>query len=831
MAELLLLHAVVVASPPPPAHSDACVGEFSLCNETGACTLTDCSACGKGQYRCPLSADCVDDAAAYVHCPGLAGTHLDWTLDDEARLDRLVAATNLTERLSQLVGRAPALPRHGIPGYNWLNDDVHGLASGWGTMFPSGNALGATWNRSALREVAHAIGREARASHSAFAHSGNRGMGGGLYSENGVGITMYAPNINLVRSPLWGRAMEVYGEDPLLTAELAVAFVAGAQARAAAPGAGPGTGRLLAGACCKHLAAYDLENLPVGRVQFDARVPSRDMAETYLPAFRACVARARAVHVMCSFNSVNGVPACANKGLLTAVLREQWGFDGFVVSEYVSVGWTRRGGGTAAVAALPAALRAGTARAANVTSSFRRLYRARLRLGMLDPPDPARTPWNALRMEEECQTAARAAQARRAAEQALTLLRNHAGTLPLPAAAAAYEHRADGSKSRGSPASCKSGLAVIGPFADDGNALLGNYATPPAAAGTPADPVSVLAGVRARLPGTDVIFQPGCDGAPCPDGSLFAQAQGAARAAKATVLVLGLQPHGDGCQDSVACEGEGSDRTSIAMPGRQAGLAAALARNETGSPLVCVLVHGGSLALGSLLRDCDALLDAYYPGCQGGHAVARAIFGDVAPAGRSPVTWYRNDSVAGRGGAVAAMGEMRMRESGLTYRFAHPAAVEVPFGAGAAVLGDAGGAGGAGGPGSVLHISPCDWLLVSVRLANTGARDGDEVVQLYVGRPGNVPLPEPAIRLANFTRVSVARGATTTVSLALAPRARAAVREVEGAFWDPEWVAQGGALELWIGGVQPGFPAFGRALRIDVKVSGSAPLASCGHQA
>jgi beta-glucosidase len=242
----------------PPTHTTSCLGEFSYCPLTGACTVTDCTLCTRGEYRCPLSTVCVSDARAYSKpgaCPSLNGTHLDWTLTDDERLDLLVAASSLADQISQLTARAPALPALGIPAYNWLNDDVHGLASGFGTMFPSGNALGATFNRTALRAVAHAIAREARGSHNAFTHSGNRGMTGGVYDFNGLGLTMYSPNINLVRSPLWGRAQEVYGEDPLLTAELAKAYVGGAQALSADPRPG-GSGRMLAGACCKHLAAY-----------------------------------------------------------------------------------------------------------------------------------------------------------------------------------------------------------------------------------------------------------------------------------------------------------------------------------------------------------------------------------------------------------------------------------------------------------------------------------------------------------------------------------------------------------------------------------------------
>ena len=301
----VMLSVVISALSAAPPNASACVGEFSVCPSTGACTLIDCSRCTAGEYRCPRSKDCVNGAAKYADCPGLDGTHLDWRLGDAARLDYLVAHTAREEQAAQLVNQAPAIAHLGIPAYNWLNDDVHALASGVGTVFPNGNTLGASWSAPLLGEVGGAIGHEARAAHSGFTSAGNRGVGGGPWSGNGVGLHMYGPNVNLVRDPWWGRAQEVYSEDPALTSALAASFVSGAQQHAAP--AAKGDARLLAGACCKHLAAYDVED---DRFVFDAAVSTRDMFEFYLPQFRAC-AEAGVNSMMASYNSINGVSSIA----------------------------------------------------------------------------------------------------------------------------------------------------------------------------------------------------------------------------------------------------------------------------------------------------------------------------------------------------------------------------------------------------------------------------------------------------------------------------------------------------------------------------------------
>ena len=204
-AALAGLTAAVV--PPPSARAaGACLGEFSWCNTTNSCTLSDCSSCGNGEYRCPLPdlshdpawATCVKGAAGYLGCPNMTGTHLDWNLSVSERLDYLVEHTTLAEQSGQLTAGAPALTRLGIPSYNWLDDDVHGTATGDGTIFPNGVTLGMSWDRGLVHRVGRAIGLEARGGHNGFVHAGNRGPG--MYNNNGVGMTLYAPNMNLVRA-------------------------------------------------------------------------------------------------------------------------------------------------------------------------------------------------------------------------------------------------------------------------------------------------------------------------------------------------------------------------------------------------------------------------------------------------------------------------------------------------------------------------------------------------------------------------------------------------------------------------------------------------------
>ena len=408
----------------------------------------------------------------------------------DARVADVVGRLTLEEKVGQLMNTAPAIPRLGIPAYDWWSEGLHGVArAGVATVFPQAIGLAATWDTALMLRVAGVISTEARAKHHEAVREGRRD----IYE----GLSFWSPNINIFRDPRWGRGMETYGEDPFLTGRLAVAFVRGMQ------GDDPRYLRVIA--TPKHFAAHS--GPEPGRHGFDAVVDQRDLEETYLPAFGAAVAEGGAQSVMCAYNRLDGTPACANPFLLRQTLRERWGFQGYVVSDCDAVDDIRTGhkvtadSAEAAAMALKAgddlncgrthrmlveAVRRGMVTEAQVDTAVGRLFRARFRLGMFDPPE--RVPYAATPFGENDSPAHRAL-ALEAARKSIVLLRNDGGALPL-----------------------RRGLrriAVIGPNADDVDVLLGNYN------GLPAEPVTPLAGIRAKVaPATEVVYARGSEVAP-----------------------------------------------------------------------------------------------------------------------------------------------------------------------------------------------------------------------------------------------------------------------------------------------------------------------------
>ena len=408
----------------------------------------------------------------------------------DARVADVVGRLTLEEKVGQLMNTAPAIPRLGIPAYDWWSEGLHGVArAGVATVFPQAIGLAATWDTALMLRVAGVISTEARAKHHEAVREGRRD----IYE----GLSFWSPNINIFRDPRWGRGMETYGEDPFLTGRLAVAFVRGMQ------GDDPRYLRVIA--TPKHFAAHS--GPEPGRHGFDAVVDQRDLEETYLPAFGAAVAEGGAQSVMCAYNRLDGTPACANPFLLRQTLRERWGFQGYVVSDCDAVDDIRTGhkvtadSAEAAAMALKAgddlncgrthrmlveAVRRGLVTEAQVDTAVGRLFRARFRLGMFDPPE--RVPYAATPFGENDSPAHRAL-ALEAARKSIVLLRNDGGALPL-----------------------RRGLrriAVIGPNADDVDVLLGNYN------GLPAEPVTPLAGIRAKVaPATEVVYARGSEVAP-----------------------------------------------------------------------------------------------------------------------------------------------------------------------------------------------------------------------------------------------------------------------------------------------------------------------------
>ena len=418
------------------------------------------------------------------------------TSTPEARAAALVARMTPEERMGQLVMDAPAIPRLGVPAYHWWNEALHGIArNGVATVFPQAIGLAATWDPALMGRVATAISTEARAKHNVDPK--------GIYH----GLTLWSPNVNIFRDPRWGRGHETYGEDPFLTGRMGVAFVRGIQ----------GDGEVLrAVATPKHFAVHSGPE-PL-RHAFDAKAPERDVFETYLPAFEACIREGRAQSVMAAYSAFNGVPATGNPWLLTTLLRETWGFDGAVVSDVDSVHdlWAghkvvKDAAEASAMAlkagddlcsgdtyrALPEALRRGLVSVADVDRAATRLFTLRYRLGMFDDVPYAHIP------ASEIDSPAHDALNLETARKSLVLLKND-GVLPLRPSVRR--------------------IAVIGPTADDLGTLVGNYN------GDPSHPVTILAGVRRRAQGVSVGYEKGCalaqgldDGfGPLPRGSVFA---------------------------------------------------------------------------------------------------------------------------------------------------------------------------------------------------------------------------------------------------------------------------------------------------------------------
>jgi beta-glucosidase len=409
-------------------------------------------------------------------------------LPEAVRVADLIGRLSLEEKVSQMMNSAAAIPRLGIPAYDWWSEGLHGVAAaGRATVFPQAIGLAASWDTALMHRVATVIGIEARAKHNETIR--RNGGASGIFQ----GLTFWSPNINIFRDPRWGRGMETYGEDPYLTGRMAVAFVRGMQ------GTDPRYLRVVA--TPKHYAVHSGPD-PL-RHQFDAVVDERDLRETYLPAFRAAVTEAGAQSVMCSYNRVDGAPACANRRLLGDILRDEWHFSGYVVSDCDAVDDIRTGHKMAAdnaqaaamavragddlncgraFASLVDAVRGGLVAESEVDTALGRLIRAKLRLGMFDPPSRvayARIPYSENGSPEH------RALALEATRKSVVLLQND-GTLPL--------RRGLGT------------IAVIGPNADDEESLLGNYN------GLPSDPVTPLAGIRAKVgPGTDVLYARGSD--------------------------------------------------------------------------------------------------------------------------------------------------------------------------------------------------------------------------------------------------------------------------------------------------------------------------------
>ena len=648
--------------------------------------------------------------------------YLDESLSAQERAEALTDAMTTEEQASQLRYDSPAVERLGIAAYNWWNEGLHGLArSGIATMFPQAIGLAAMFDTALTEKAGHITAVEARAKYKVYSTLGDRD----IYK----GLTLWAPNINIFRDPRWGRGHETYGEDPFLTAENGKAYVRGIQ----------GNGKtLLAAACAKHFAVHS--GPEALRHEFDAKVSAKDMEETYLPAFEALVKEANVEGVMGAYNRVNGEPACASDTLM-AKLRE-WGFDGYFVSDCWAIRdfhenhhVTATASESAAMAIkagcdvncgctymnLLTALDEGLITKEHIRTACVHLMRTRFRLGMLDKhTEYDDIPYTAVSCSEH------KAVSLECAEKSIVLLRNN-GILPL------------------SPGKYST-LAVIGPNADSRAALEGNYN------GRADRYVTFLDGIRERFDGR-VIFAEGCHlykdrmSVLAQEGDRYAEAVAAALNADAVILCVGLDAGIEGEEGDTGNEFSSGDKNDLRLPPPQRVLAEKIM--AAGKPVIIVTAAGSSI---NTEVQPNALIHTWYPGSEGGTALAEILFGDVSPSGKLPVTFYENTE------KLPPFTDYSMK--GRTYRYTD-SNILFPFGYGL-TYGD-------------VRVTGIEYKDGTARVTaeNRGSRSTEDVIQLYI--KDNCEYAVPNESLCGFRRVRLGAGEKVTVDIPVPQKAFTAV--------------------------------------------------------
>ena len=659
--------------------------------------------------------------------------YLDTSHDFEERARDLVSRMTLEEKVSQMVNKAAAIPRLGIPEYDWWSEALHGVArAGKATVFPQAIGLAATFDTELIFRMASAVGDEGRAKHHAAVAGGNRGQN--------CGLTFWSPNVNIFRDPRWGRGQETYGEDPFLSGQIGSAFVRGLQ--------GNDPKYLKTAACGKH---YAVHSGPEGdRHHFNAKTSLKDLHETYLPAFKALV-DAGVESIMGAYNRTNNEPCCASRLLLDDILRQTWGFRGHVVSDCGAIGdicknhaFTDTPAEAAALAVksgcdlncgcsysyLIEAVEKGLLDEADLDRALMRLMKTRLKLGMFDPP--ADVPYtNIPTRVVNCRK--HRALAREAAAKSVVLLRNNGQVLPL---------------SRDLKR-----IFVTGPNAATIDALLGNYY------GTNGQLTTILEGVVAKIgERTTIEYRPGCL-MDRPNPNPHDWACGEARAADAVIAVCGLDLTMEGEEGEAIASHDEGDRFDIHLPPNQVDFLRRL--KETGKPVVLVLTGGSPIIFPDDIA--DAILFAWYPGEEGGHAVADVIFGDTSPAGRLPITFPKslND--------LPSYADYSM--VGRTYRYMEAEPL-YPFGFGlsyAAFVYERIRT-------SRKRISTGETLEVTVTVRNDGDTTAEEVVQLYL-TDVDASVRVPFYSLIGFERVKIRSGARKRVKFTVTPELMAVVKE------------------------------------------------------
>lgn len=631
----------------------------------------------------------------------------------EARVQDLLKRLTLEEKISLLGYTSKPVPRLGIPAYNWWNEGLHGVArAGRATVFPQAIGVAASFNDALLLEEANVISTEARAKYNLAVQKDRR--------TQYLGLTFWSPNINIFRDPRWGRGQETYGEDPFLTATMGTAFVKGMQ--------GNDPHYLKTSACAKHFAVHS--GPEAGRHTFNAVIDEKDLRETYLYAFHKLV-DAGVESIMCAYNKVNGEPCCTGPTLLQNILHSEWGFKGHVVTDCWALEdvWLRHKAIPNSVETAAAAIKAGVnldcsfllqddvmkavkqhlLTEKEVDNALAAILRTQIKLGFFDPA--GMNPFSKYGADSVANNY-HIMLARKMAQQSMVLLKNENNILPL-------------NKNN------YSAFMVVGPNAASLDALLGNYH------GVSDHAVNFVEGITAAVdPATRVEYDQGSDYS---DTTHFGGTWAAGNA-DVTIAVIGLTPVYEG-EEGDAFLGEG-DRKTLSLPAAHIDFIKAL-RKGNKKPIIAVVTAGSAVDVSAIEPYVDAIILAWYPGEQGGNALADILFGKVSPAGRLPVTFYQSLK------DVPSYNDYNMKDR--TYRY-FPGKVEYPFGFGLSYTSF--NYTWNNPPG---NMSPSkDMLTFSVVVKNTGKMDGDDVVQAYIQYPPveRMPLKE----LKGFKRVHILKG-------------------------------------------------------------------------
>ena len=668
-------------------------------------------------------------------------------LTAEERAEDLLGRLTLEEKARLMRNGSPAIPRLGIPAFDWWSEALHGVGrNGISTTFPSCIGMACSFDDDLIERIFTAVSDEARAKNTIARQEGKVGK----YSC----LSFWTPTINIFRDPRWGRGQESYGEDPFMNGQMGLRVVRGLQ------GAGGGYYKLLA--CAKHFAVHSGPEKLRHSMNIEDLSP-RDLWETYLPAFKTLVQQGGVKEVMCAYQRFDGDPCCGSNRLLQQILRDEWGFQGLVVSDCGAIGdfWQsgRHGvspdqpaasakavlSGTdvecgAHYGSLPEAVRRGDISEEQLNVSVRRLLKARFELGDFDPDSVV--PWTqipptVIACPEHKQLA------RQMAREQMVLLKNN-GILPI------INSKSSNSK-----------MIVMGPNAADSTMLWGIYF------GQASHTVTPLEGIRAKVGDVPYLTACGITGmtvkemavgkaVEAADGSTtlqmvekgkktftIAEILDAARQAETVIFVGGISPSLEREQTSAKDIGfDGGDRTTIELPQVQRDILRAL--HEAGKKVVFVNCSGSAVALAPEMETCDAIVQAWYAGEQGGHALADVLFGDYNPSGKLAVTFYRDDT------QLPPFEDYSMKNR--TYRYFRGEPL-FSFGYGLSYT-------------TFEYGKPAykDGQ-VSVSVKNTGSVDGTEIVQVYIRRSADVEGPIKTLR--GYARVELKTGERKTVKIDL----------------------------------------------------------------